>query len=183
MSIRIVVAGLLLALSCYLGGQVALAQEAEKRDLSRYERGPEPTLRHWYGSMVDDEEGAKARVREFLWKQWREKRLTRCAITVSYTHGEGQTTHYYVEPNSGGQWRVAVESESSGGFHQAAQGEDITPKTTVVGTYTIVSRVDAMSGRPVPEKEKRKPESYTLLLSEGKPGAKDEVGPSNTLKL
>ena len=164
------------------GGHGASAQEAEKRDLSRYERGCELALRRWYGTAVDDEEGAKARVRQLLWERWRAKRPGYCAITVSYTHGEGETTRYYVEPDSEGRWRVAVEVESSGGLHEAMRGDDTSPKTRVLGAYYSVSRVDAESGRPVPESERRRPETYALLFQDRKPAAKDEMG-SPSLKL
>ena len=186
---RKMIACLLLALPCGAAVRGASGQETGARDLSRYEQGCEFTLRHWHGQMMDDEEGAKARVREFLWKRWRDKRLTHCAIVVGYTHGDSTTTNYYVEPDEKGRWRIAVETVSSccslEVMQAAMEGRKMEREvvTRVVGVYYLVSRVDAQSGRPVAEKEKRKAETYTLLLREGKPPAKDEIRLSGSLKL
>ena len=140
--------------------------------------------------MLDDEEGAKARVREFLWERWRAKKLAHIPLVIGYTHGDSLTTNYYVEPDEEGRWRIAVETVRSccslEVMEAAMRGErkEVTHETRVVGSYYIVSRVDAESGRPVPEKERRKPERYALLLQDGKPRARGEIVLSGgTLKL
>lgn len=189
MSIGKVTAVSLLTLSFLLAAPHALPQEVEKRDLSNYEKGEDAFLRHWYGEMLDDEAGAKARVRGYLWEKWRAKRLAYISIVIGYTHGDSQATNYYVEPDKEGHWRIAVETVSSCCSQDvmaaaiAGQKKEIERRTRIIGEYYIVSRMDAESGSCVPDKEKRKRESYTLLLSEGKPRAKDEIMPSNTHKL
>jgi hypothetical protein len=189
MSIKNFLALMLLALSNLVGAPAAVSQEIEKRDLSRYEKGEESFLRHWYGEMLDDELGAKARVRGFLWERWRAKRPAYISIVIGYTHGDSQVTNYYVEPDKEGHWRITVEIVSSCCSQEvlaaamSGQKKEIEHKTRKVGEYYVVNRMEAERGSFVPDKEKRKPESYTLLLSEGKPRAKDEIGLINTHKL
>lgn len=185
MGIRNFLTLMLLALSTLMSTPTAQSQEIQKRDLSRYEKGEESFLRHWYGEMLDDEAGAKARVRQFLWDRWRAKRLAYISIVIGYTHGDSQATNYYVEPDKDGRWRIAVETVSSCCSQDVMSGlkKEIEHKTRIIGEYYIVSRMDAESGSFVPETERRKPESYTLLLSEGKPRAKNEIVLSNTYKL
>lgn len=185
-----VLALLLLTLPHLIGVQAVSSQVIEKRDLSRYEKGEEIFLRHWYGSMMDDEERAKARVREFLWARWRAKKLAYIPLVVGYTHGDSLTTNYYVEPDEEGRWRIAVETVRSccalEVMDAAMQGKqkEMTHETRIVGSYYIVSRIDAESGKPVLEKEKRKPERYALRLSDGNPtGSGEAVVSGCTLKL
>jgi hypothetical protein len=190
MGIGKIIAAALLALTCLAGTPAAPSQESERRDLSRYEQAERIFLRHWWGSMMDDEEGAKARVREFLWEKWRAKKLAHHSIVIGYTHGDSLTTNYYVEPDKEGRWRIAVETVSSCCSLEVMQAamegkkKEREEVTRIVGYYYIVSRVDAESGRPVPEKERRKPERYALLLQDGKPRERGEVAVvGSTLKL
>jgi len=185
MSNRKVLAVMLLTLPYLMGVPATSSQEIEKRDLSQYEKGKESFLRHWYGEMLDDEARAKARVRAFLWERWRAKRLAYISIVIGYTHGDSQATNYYIEPDNEGRWRIVVETVSSCCSQDVMSGQkkEIEHKTRIIGEYYIISRMDAESGSFVPKKEKRKPESYTLLLSDGKSRAKDEIRLSNTHKL
>lgn len=120
-----------------------------------------------------------------MWERWRAKKLAYCSIVIGYTHGDGKATNYFVEPDKEGRWRVTVETVSSCCSQDVISGQkkEIEHTTRIVGEYYVVSRTDAASGNPVPEEERRKPESYTLLLSDGKPRAKGEIGASTTLKL
>lgn len=113
MSVRKFIAVVLLALPCLIGAPAARPQEPGRRDLSRYEKGDEFFLRHWYGSTLDEEAAAKARVRDFLWGRWRGKKLAYCSILVGYTHGDSLKTNYYVEPDREGRWRIVVSYSSS----------------------------------------------------------------------
>lgn len=177
MNLRIIVVSVTLAL-CYLtGARVGLAQETQKRDLSRYEQGGEFVLRDFYGQPMDNEDEAKARAREFIWDRWQKKRLAHCSIVRSNAHGDSRTTHYYVEPDSEGRWRVAVEVEDSCCGLDILAGKTKTRKTTVwsVKSYYLLSRMDAESRQWIPEREKRRPETYTLLLQDGKPHVKYEI--------
>ncbi|MFL6231073.1 MAG: hypothetical protein ACJ741_20035 [Pyrinomonadaceae bacterium] len=185
MSIGKLIVVAVLTLSCFIATSHALSQEVEKRGLSNYEKGEEAFLRHWYGEMLDDEAGAKTRVGGYLWEKWRAKRLAYISIVIGSAHGDGQATNYYVEPDKQGRWRIAVETVSSCCSQDVMSGlkKEIEHRTQIIGEYYIVSRMDAESGSYVPDKEKRKPESYTILLSEGKPRAKAEILPSNTHKL
>lgn len=169
------VVGLLLVMSCLRGAQVAPAQEAVKRDLSRYERGGEFTLRYMYGQSPEDEAEVTARGRKFLWATWREERRAHFAIVKIYSHGDSTTINYYVEPDDEGRWRVAVEHESDCCSVDAVMGEARVRKITRSESYYIVSRVDATSGRPVSEGEARRPETYKLLLHVGKTAARAEA--------
>ena len=180
-SVRKVVIGSLLVLVCLLGAQATLAQEAAKRDLSRYEQGGEFTLRYWYGQEPQDEAQVMARARKLLWTLWRKKRLAHFAIVKIYTHGDSTEINYYVEPDEEGRWRVAVEPVSNCCALEALQGtRKIERKSLGMKSYYILSRRDAASGRAVPERETRRPETYTLLLYDGKSTAQAEVGVSHS---
>jgi hypothetical protein len=181
MSFRKVMLVLLLVLWCHLSGWAALpAQEAGKRDLSRYERGGQFNLRYFYGQEPDDEAEVLARARKLLWACWRAKRLAHFAIVKIYTHGDSTTINYYVEPDEDGRWRVAVEKESNCCTSDVIAGKERVHMIESVKSYYLVTRMDAASGRAVPDGEKRRPETYTLMLHDGKPAAQAEVGVSRT---
>jgi hypothetical protein len=180
MSIRKVGIVLLFALSCLLSEQTAPAQEAGERDLSRYEAGGKFTLRYMYGGAPEDEAEVLARARKLLWAQWRAKRLAHFSIVKIYTHGDSTTINYYVEPGEEARWRVAVEYVSDCCSNDVMMGKARVISVTRVESYYIVSRLDAVSGRAVPEGEKRRPETYTLLLYEGKPDRKDGFVPNRS---
>jgi hypothetical protein len=172
------VAGLLLVASCLWGAQAALAQEAGKRDLSGYERGGDLTLRYQYEQPPEDEAEVTARSRKLLWARWLERRRAHFAIVKIYTHGDSTTINYYVEPDEEGRWRVAVEHESDCCSVDAVVGEARVRKITRSESYYVVGRVDAVSGRAVPEGEARRPETYKLLIRDGKPAGRAEAGVS-----
>ena len=174
MGVRKVIINSLLVLACLLSGHAAFAQEAEKRDLSRYERG-EFELRYFYGQTPENEAEVTARARKLLWTQWRAKRLAHFSIVKIYTHGDSTTISYYVEPDERGRWRVAVEYESDCCSIEAVMGKARVRKITRAESYYIVNRMDALSGRTVPDGEEWRPETYMLLLTEDKPKSKDEL--------
>jgi hypothetical protein len=180
MSFRKVVIGMLLVLCCHLSGQATLAQEAEKRDLSRYERGGEFKLQYFYGQTPENEAEVLARARKLLWARWRAKRLAHFAIVKIYTHGDSTTLNYYIEPDRDGRWRVTVETESDCCTNDVMMGKARVHEIESVKSYYSVTRMDAASGQAVADDEKRRPETYTLLLHDGKPAAQAEVGVSRT---
>lgn len=180
-----VIAVAVLTLSFLMAAPITSSQEVEKRDLSRYEKGEEESLRDLWGEIQGDEAAAKARVRRLVWERWRAKRMAYVSIRYVNFHGDSQATNYYVEPDGEGRWRVAVESVSSCCGEEVAMGlkQEVEQRTRDVGEYYIVSRVGAETHRPVPEGERREPESYYLLLSEGKPLPKGIITASSTHKL
>ena len=89
------------------------AQEEKPRDLSRYTIGDRFEM-NW-GLNPDGVEKLKLRARDYLWEQWRQKRLTYFLVAdcLVYPEGCNDSVEYkfYVEPDETGRWHVVVESE------------------------------------------------------------------------
>jgi hypothetical protein len=178
MTIKNVAAVVVLALAVApAGGNISVAQGI-------VETGGERTRRVFnigYGLTGEEEDASKARARECVWENWRRKRSAHCAITRANVEGEPTTHDFYVDRGEGGRWQVFLEVRYGCCWHDPLVGKESKTETTSTSAYRIVERVDAKSGRVVPETEVRRPHTYVLRFRENAP-VKDDRDDAATLR-
>lgn len=81
----------------------------QNREMSQYELGGHfwCSLRP-FGNEQDKYNGEK-KVRDFIWKNWTEKKLGYIKISCGGID-TSDTSHYFIEPNEKGEWIVAVRT-------------------------------------------------------------------------
>lgn len=77
------------------------------RDLSQYENAGTISV----GTSVATRRSAFSQTREFLTRKWSERQLGRIALVSTTPTGRPTTSHFYVERNAEGSWRVVLEAE------------------------------------------------------------------------
>ncbi|MBA3785018.1 MAG: hypothetical protein H0X15_05670 [Acidobacteria bacterium] len=65
--------------------------------------------------VIENPRSANIKVRDFVWKHWKQKDLGYAIITLRSKEGDPTTSHIFIEPDGAGVWRVAIRSESE--FH------------------------------------------------------------------
>jgi hypothetical protein len=53
-----------------------------------------------------------SKVRDFIWKHWKESTFGNAEMTLRSKEGDPTTTYIFIEPDESGVWRVAVKTES-----------------------------------------------------------------------
>ena len=151
--------------------QNSSSDQMKARNLNLYERAGPYTL----GLNIDTPSRAnmEAEVRDFLWQHWHQHRLG-YVVVISYTkEGEPNTASYFIEPDSRGIWRVAIEVK------RLLIDRGVTKRRRYeTGDYTVhsVQRIEVPKDGmrlnvSIPEGETRTPHSYRLALKDekGKP--------------
>lgn len=159
------------ALSCAALTQDGSLQQTKMRDLRSYENAGPYTIGLNVG--VESRIKLEAKVREFVWEHWHQRRLGYLSITKYSKEGEPSTSHFFVEANDDGVWHVAVTIdrvliERRGSKRQ--RHESITYDAYVLERLEVPES-GLSQGILIPEREVRIPESYRLALKDehGKP--------------
>lgn len=88
------------------------------RDLAAYDKlGPLEQR------PVDPNDSALARVRDFVWKHWTERRCGYAVVTRYSMEGEPSVFHFYVEPDISGLWQIIIDGEHE--RSNRARGKDL----------------------------------------------------------
>jgi hypothetical protein len=136
-----------------------------KRDLAKYETaGP-----YDFHNELHPRDAEKLRqdMRDFLWKHWSEPRFGLVAATFYTLEGDPTKSHYFVESDEKGTWRIRVESEKT---LSSLLPKGKRPKRVIAyDDYDDVKRVEASTlGTAdaifIPSDEVRSPETYKLYL-------------------
>ena len=148
------------------------AGQEKPRDLTRYDTAGPFTI--GVKLNVATRAAMNAEIRAFIWNHWYQRRLGQLTAIYYSREGDRSDVSYFVEPNEGGVWHLAVtidrtlRNRRGPGQHResvAYEARDVDrieiPKTG------LAERVE------IPEKAKRRPQSYHLVL-------KDETGKTLT---
>ena len=123
---------------------LAIKNAIADRDLTQYEQGAVFTCRTRFrnGNEKDHLAGEK-KVRDFIWRHWTEKKRGYVILNCPGTDTT-ITTHYFIEPNEAGAWRIVRSSISQTSDDRIVPRED---------NIDLVERV-----------ENQTDEDWTLLL-------------------
>lgn len=154
---------LLVFLLSFPASHISFAQEVIKRDLSRYQKTEIFDLGYSFTSGHATEEQTLAEARRFLWDNWQQKRLAYFIIRSRSMEGDPTTNYYYIESDTSGCWRVMREWESWCCGNMVMEGRE-KERTSGTDFYYNIERIDASTGKLIPDKEFRQPESYQLRL-------------------
>jgi len=99
--------------------QIASQIELNARDMTLYKKlGPFVITPLTRGN--NSVEAAEAKVRQFVWNQWRERRRAYASLTIINIEGEPNTASFFVEPDAKGRWLMFMMQEryevGRGGF-------------------------------------------------------------------
>jgi hypothetical protein len=147
-----------------LFGQSVLAQNAQQRDLTRYDNGGTFDLSWKVGPQVH--ERMRPKLRNFLWAHWSQKRLGHVVAILYSVEGEPITHHLFVEPDKDGRWHVVSEYESECCWFYAKEKRK---RERGVEFYDTVERIaQTKSGKGswkiISEGTNRQPNTYWLHL-------------------
>jgi hypothetical protein len=102
----LLVASLIFFLAAPFDLKARIAQSSE-RDLSRYDKiGPFNVP-----VMGTDINIVQAKVRDFIWEHWQQRRLGYAVVTFHSKEGEPSTSHMFIEPDEKGIWHLSVRIE------------------------------------------------------------------------
>lgn len=145
----------------------SLMQE-KTRDLSSYEKaGP-----YVIPLMVDGAARGKleAKVRQFVWEHWQGRRRGYLSITKYSKEGEPSTSHFFIEPENDGAWRVAVLINRVIIERHGVKGQ--LSESITYDAYLLerveVRKPGLSQSVLLPDSEVREPESYQLRLKDQK---------------
>jgi hypothetical protein len=139
----------------------AQAEDTENRDIRSYEDGGTVHF-----SMLEGDSSANfGKVRDFLWKHWKERRRGKIVTTGSSIEGAPGRTSYFVEPDERGAWRITAEGES--GVLKPGTSEQITGRYDAYEVIRIKPR-KKLDETPIPLDDSAQvaPKSYRLLLKD-----------------
>jgi hypothetical protein len=111
------VASTILILTYALTTHGALLQQVNMRNLARYDKSGPYTV--GLALSAEERSAIEANVRAFLWNHWRRCRLARVEITHYSKEGEPSTSSFFIEPDNGGVWRIAVKIDRTQWFKTA----------------------------------------------------------------
>ena len=141
---RCVIGGMSLLLSLFVSHTV-FAQTAQRRDLSRYDDGG--TFDFNWGAGPQAHERMRAKLREFLWEHWSQKKPGRVVVAFYSLEGDPTTHNLYVEPGKGGRWRVVSEYENvCCWFYSLEKPKRKRERRKSVDIYNTVERVEGPDG-------------------------------------
>ena len=129
-----------LALLFVLGGQSYFGEDRPQRDLTKYENGGAFDFR-W---SVTGEARRKmaSELRDFVWRQWTEKRLGYVVATYYTIEGDPTTYNLFVEPDANQRWHVVAKYESECCWNYGLEKPPRPRKReTGVAQYDIVERI------------------------------------------
>ncbi|HEX8458110.1 MAG TPA: hypothetical protein VF656_12490 [Pyrinomonadaceae bacterium] len=168
------------ALFLLLPARTVTAQDDKPRDLNRYVTGERFEM-NW-GVSPEGIDKLKLRARDFLWQQWKQKRLAYFLVAdcLIYPEGCNDSIEYkiYVEPDEKGRWIVVIESERvESAWMTGKDKEQRTPLNSSV--YSEVKKLEARRTSkcwPLFSEHGFEPPQnvYRLLLTNAAPG-KDDV--------
>jgi hypothetical protein len=170
------------ALLCFCVVTLA-AQEEKPRDLSRYTIGERFEMT--WGLDPDGVEKLKLRARDYLWEQWRQKRLTYFLVADCLVYPEGCNDSieykFYVEPDETGRWLVVIESERVvSAWMSGKDKEERSPLgRNVYASVKKLAAKETSACQPLfsDRRAEQAPKVYRLLLESGLMG-KDRARPS-----
>src|ERR1700737_2190272 len=87
--------------------QICPAQKS--RDLSRYDDGG--AIDYSWDIGPDAHPEVNAKLRDFLWEHWTQKRLAHVVITFYTIEGDPTKYNLFVEPDGSHHWRVSAKYE------------------------------------------------------------------------
>lgn len=140
-------------------------RQTEIKDLRAYEKSS-------YTIAINADPAARrkleAKVREFVWEHWHNRRLGFLSVRRYSKEGEPSTSHFFIESKDGGAWqvrvvikRIIVERRSK---HR--QHESVTYDAYVLERFEKPESGQILVGALIPESEVRTPDSYFLALKE-----------------
>ncbi|HEV2801171.1 MAG TPA: hypothetical protein VGW12_11780 [Pyrinomonadaceae bacterium] len=157
-------------------------RETKPRDLNRYEIGERYEL-SWRDPKEIEE--LKLKARDYLWRQWQQKRLTYFLVADCLVYPEGcdDSIEYkiYIEPDEKGRWLVVIESERvESAWMLGKDKEERTPRGRSV--YSEVKKLEARQTSACwplfnEQRVEPPPNFYRLLLTD-KASSKDNARPA-----
>lgn len=133
-------------LVCAAFASLGFGQASKKRDINVYDDGG---IADFGWGVVSDHKIRGARLREFIWTHFNEKRRGHIKAAFYSFEGDPFYEHVFVEPNAKGDWRIVIESEGYCCWFYAL--EKPRKRQTVnrrTETYAAVERRQAYRGVP-----------------------------------
>jgi len=170
---RKVVITVFLTILVSLSNEVVHSTQVAKRELSKYDNGGAFDFA-W--DIAPQHDQMRAKLREFVWQHWREKRMGRVVAKFHSIEGDPTTYTFYIEPDVHGRWRVVSEYETECCWFYAMDKKKRKRKIERgVEIYYVVVRL--ASGKPggavtkeISESESREPSGYRLRLGQASKG-------------
>jgi hypothetical protein len=160
-------------------GQGAVrSQHAEKRDLAKYDNGG---TFNFTWEVAPDHEQMRAKLREFIWQHWHQKRWGRAMATFYTIEGDPSTYNFYIEATSEGRWRVVSEYEIECCWFYAMDKKKKKRKVERgVDVYDVVVRIadvksSGFGSEEIGESEIRESTLYRLRLGRGSQNGKSDT--------
>lgn len=161
-----IVANLMVILMC---GPTALnntKEQAKMRNLSLYEKSGPYTIELKHSAK--ERAGIEAKIREFLWYQWRQRHLGQVTVTQFSKEGEQSISSYFVEPDESGAWHVYVKIDRKLIDRGEAKSQF---DESIEYTAYILDRIEIPKDRltphvVIPREDIREPQKYRLTLKD-----------------
>jgi hypothetical protein len=144
---------------------IEIRAEPRTRDLARYDKG---------GTLVTDNtksertlSATKAKLRNFLWDHWSQRRLGVIVVSGVTMEGQPNTTSYFIEPGNNGTWRIALEIEREDFDLMKRTSEHRSERFSACHVTRVEVPKDGGATRIViPDPEPRESKSYRLVLKD-----------------
>jgi hypothetical protein len=152
-----------------LSNEVVHPTQVAKRELSKYDNGGAFDFA-W--DIAPQHDQMRAKLREFVWQHWREKRMGRVVATFYSIEGDPTTYTFYVKSDIDGRWRVVAEYETECCWFYAMDKKKRKRKIKRgVEIYDVVVRLANGNSRAdvtkeISEFESREPSGYRLRLGQ-----------------
>jgi hypothetical protein len=143
------------------------SQQAQNRELPGYDDGG---AFNFAWELAPQHEQMRARLRDFIWQHWREKRLSRVTAIFHSIEGDPTTYNFYIEPDNEGRWRIRSQYETECCWFYAMEKKKRKRKLKkAVDVYDLVVRVkNTNSGgaeqNEIADSDRSSPTEYRLRL-------------------